>query len=745
MRERRLPTAVRLVGLAVAGALVAVSSAGATFATDTARSSSGCDLNSQGNRIQHVVNIVFDNTHFTRDDPNVPSDLEQMPNLLNFITGSGTLISHEHTPLISHTGTDILTSLTGQYGDQMGVPVSNAFSFYDTGANGTPPPGRAQFRSMFQYWTDRLGGRFDNSFNMITPAGKNAPAPWVPFTRAGCSVGAVASANTVLENTFPNVRTVFGQGSPEDQEEVNAFNIPCGFDGHPPCTPEQQKAKNQPAADFVGIAVHCGNNTTGCAGTKQARPDLLPDEPGGYTGFKALFGAKHTNPVISAGGTVTDLNGGVIADSTGNPGFPGFDAMSAGVSLGYVAAMQEHGVPVTYSYISDAHDNHSGRGTFGPGEAGFVTQLKAYDDAFGKFFARLQRDGLTRANTLFTFTSDEGDHFVGGQGSPAGCDGVHVPCTYSKIGELNASLDRLWARVPPFSNTGGPAVPSVQVHSDSAPTVYVDANPAQTDPGVRALEQASKHIEGLSPITNETDRITSFLAGTAEMRALHMLTGDPRRNPTFTLFANPDYFLCVTNFPCQSSDPTTPLVTENPAFAWNHGDVSPDINTTWLGMVGPGVRHLGVDGAVWSDHANDRPTVLALLGLEDDYRHEGRVLAEVIDRRALPAGFGDADAYVKLSQVFEQINAPVGQFGLATLKLSTATLESTSTGDAVFAAGTKRLADLGTARDQVATEISERLDRTVTSVRGDHDHDSAETLEHRSLDLLQQAWLAAGE
>ena len=742
MREGRLRSAARLVGMAAAGLLVAASSVSATFADNSSKAATGCDLESQGNHIQHVVNIVFDNVHFTRDDPNVPSDLEQMPNLLDFVTGNGTLISHEHTPLISHTGTDILTSLTGQYGDQMGVPVSNAFGFFDTGVNGTPAP-QTRFDSMFRYWTATIGGQFDNTFNMLTPAGKNAPAPWVPFTRAGCNVGGVATANIELENTFPDVRTVFGAGSPEDQEETNAFNIQCGFRGVPPCTPAQQKAKNQPSADFVGIAVHCGLNTANCAGSSQSRPDVLPDEPGGYTGFKGLFGAAHTNQVISPGGPVTDLNGSVIADETGNPGFPGFDAMSAAVSLGYVAQMQEHGVPVTYAYIADAHENHATGRAFGPGEAGYVAQLKAYDDAFGRFFARLAKDGINRGNTLFSVTSDENDHFAGGRGSPTGCDGVHVPCTYSKIGELNASLDTLWAGVPPFSTPGGPAQPRVQVHNDSAPTIYADGNLAQSDPGVRALEQASAHIQTVSPITGETDHITNFLAGRAAMRNLHMLTGDSRRDPTFTLFANPDYFLCVTNFPCQPKGATG--ATENPAFAWNHGDFAPDINTTWLGLVGPGVRHLGVDDTVWSDHANDRPTVMALVGLKDDYRHEGRVLAEVLDRGALPDGFGDVASYVRLSQVYEQINAPVGQFGRATLTLSTSALESTSNGDAVFQAGTKTLTDLGATRDQIATEMQGQLDRTVSTVRGGGDHDAASTLETRGLDLLQQAWLASSQ
>src|SRR5215468_10213680 len=89
-----------------------------------------CPLNAPGAQVQHVVYVQFDNTHFTRDNPNVPSDLEQMPHLLNFIRGNGTLLSNHHTPLISHTATDILTSLTGVYGDRHGVPVANSFRYF---------------------------------------------------------------------------------------------------------------------------------------------------------------------------------------------------------------------------------------------------------------------------------------------------------------------------------------------------------------------------------------------------------------------------------------------------------------------------------------------------------------------------------------------------------------------------------------------------------------------------------------
>ena len=78
-------TATLVSSAAVAtAAVVAVPSAGAD-------APSGCQL---GNGVKHVISIVFDNVHFFRDNPNVPSDLEQMPHLLNFLEGNGTVFSN---------------------------------------------------------------------------------------------------------------------------------------------------------------------------------------------------------------------------------------------------------------------------------------------------------------------------------------------------------------------------------------------------------------------------------------------------------------------------------------------------------------------------------------------------------------------------------------------------------------------------------------------------------------------------
>src|SRR5262249_61120948 len=79
-----------------------------------------CHLQSAGSKIKRVVYLQFDNVHLRRDNPNVPSDLEQMPHLLNFLLDNGTVSGNHFTPLISHTAQDIVTSMTGLYGERFG-------------------------------------------------------------------------------------------------------------------------------------------------------------------------------------------------------------------------------------------------------------------------------------------------------------------------------------------------------------------------------------------------------------------------------------------------------------------------------------------------------------------------------------------------------------------------------------------------------------------------------------------------
>jgi hypothetical protein len=635
----------------------------------------GCALGA-GGRIRHVIYMMFDNTHYTRDNPNVPSDLQQMPNLLNFLTGQGTLITHEHTPLIAHTADDSVTLESGLYGAGQGIPIANEYNYYK-------PGGTTDTAGSFAYWTDPIVDYDtglaakpvgDGTPTMIGANGQNAPAPWVPYTRAGCNFGTVASANTELENTLPDVPMVFGANSPEAKEAANP-NL-------------QSKAE----ADFMGLAVHCTLGSAVCGAG--SRPDVLAAEPGGYHGYRALYGNKFIQPLISPGGPVRNLDGQVIKDSSGDTGFPGYDGMIGVNSLAYTLDMQTHGVPVTFTYLSDLHDNFNGSGAFGPGQAGYTAQLRAENAAFGTFFTRLAAHGITKANTLFVVTSDEGDHFVGSPPAPAGCDGVTVACHYTKIGEVDGNLTGLLA-------ARGISTP-FDVEADSAPAIYIHGQPGRTAPAVRALERATAKLTGDDLASGQTQRLTNYLADPVELKILHMVTADPKRTPSLVLFGNDNFWLSSGPASCGTSCFTEPKGGD----AWNHGTVAGQINTTWLGMVGPGVTHHGIDNSVWSDHSDTQPTVLALLGLHDDYAPDGRVLGEIMDPAALPAGMRAHRAtLLRLGQVYTQLEAAVGAFGLDTLRASTRALASAAPGDATYTRIENALQRLGAERDTIGTRM----------------------------------------
>jgi len=630
--------------------------------------------------IKHVIYIQFDNTHLTRDNPRVPSDLQQMPNLLNFIEGNGTMVTHEHTPLIAHTADDEVTSETGLYGSEHGVPIANEYHYY-------VPNGTTDQAGSFAYWTDPIvdyyTGTFakpigDNTPTMVNSQGKNAPAPWVPYTTAGCNFGTVAMANTELENTEPDVPHVFGAHSPEAKEAADR--------------------PNNAQADFMGLTVHCALGSGVCA--NGSRPDLLPDEPGGYKGYRALYGNEFVQPVISPSGPVRDLNGNVIKDFQGKPGFPGYGGIIGVTGLAYTLDMQEHGVPVTYTYLSDLHDSEATGSPFGPGQAGYEQQLKAENKAFGEFFSQLAAHGITKANTLFVITSDEGDHFVGSQPTPANCDGVTIVCHYKRIGEVNVNLNGLLASKGVKT--------AFDVNADAAPVIYVHHQPGRTRPGVRTLERTFAGLRGFDLATGATGvPMTSFLADPVELRILHMITGDPKRTPTFVDFGNPEFWNNGSSSSCSGKACfSEPAGTD----AWNHGTIGSQINTTWLGIVGPGVRQVGVDNFLWSDHASIQPTMMVLLRLHDDYAPDGRVLGELIDTSALPQAMRSHPLLLKaLGLAYTQLEAPVGAFAMLTLRASTRALNSQSAGDQVYSKTEAALAQLGTERDAIAGKIRSLL------------------------------------
>lgn len=750
-RIRALSIGVALATLATCW-IVALTGAGPAGASPAAApstlSQSPCDLAAP---YKHVIYIQFDNQHLSRDNPNVPSDLEQVPALKNFLSGNGALLSNEHTPLISHTADDIVTSLTGLYPDRQGLAVSNSYLQYSPGSGAVP----SNFPSAFTYWTDPVSST-DQLPNLITDGQKNTPAPWVPYTRAGCDVGGFSTADMELENTRGDITSVFGKGS--DQQKFTNANL--------------GSENGLKATDFEGVAIHCsqadsvdngpGNHAGLCSPQNGGVADRLPDEPGGYSNFNGLFGAIYANQVTSKAGSFTastqdpaganngnihdlaapvhdvydysspgckfcanganlgyngqPITSNVITDGSGNSGFvSGFDPTPA-QTLGYVASMQEAGIPVTFAYIRAAHNSWSGENAFGPGEAGYVDQLKQENQSFNAFFERLAADGINKNNTLFVITADEGDHFAGGTPiNAATCDGINVPCQYNhdnahpnvhSVGEQDARIDSALAQEKGDTNPFG-------IHFDDNPNFYVGgpagstSPPGPLDPAVRQLEQDVGSLTMTDQISGQVVPVTRHLADAEDQTILHMTTTDPLRTPSFTVFGNPAFFYETGGSCPTASTPGCPVV--NDGFAWNHGGDEPEVTTTWLGVVGPTVRNLGQTGAVWTDHTDIRPTMLTLLGLPSDYEMDGGVIAQLMEpwSRTRDLG-GHMGSYDVLAFTYKQLNAPVGEFGHDSEIASTTGSESGS--DAIAQGFDRQLTACQVRRDALASQMKASLE-----------------------------------
>jgi hypothetical protein len=206
----------------------------------------------------------------------------------------------------------------------------------------------------------------------------------------------------------------------------------------------------------------------------------------------------------------------------------------------------------------------------------------------------------------------------------------------------------------------------------------------------------------------------------------------------FAMFARPDYYLQTGPASCGG-----PCVTQNTGFAWDHGDYAAEIDTNYLGIAGPGVKHLGLDGdtasqgpssagpdsgqvtvpgsstgGTWIDETDIRPTLLYLTGLRDDYQTDGRVITEILAR---PNHALAAPGVSALGACYKQLNSSVGEFGTDTLEASTRAMESSSAGDGTYRATDRALSALELARDRLAETIKGELSAAASAdhpVRG---------------------------
>jgi hypothetical protein len=710
MRSRRIS-----VGLAslLLGAMFVACSCVVGNAFGAGQALAACELHANGNAIKRVVHIQLDNLHIDRDEPNVPSDLELMPHLREFFVADGTIGGNHQASLPAQPAPEIFTVLTGLLGDRTGIAVGDSYGSFQS-------DGSVAFASAFAYWT-AIGG--DGKPLMLADTGKMLPAPWVPFTRAGCDVGVFATVGLALQRPDLEVANVLGASD-------------AGTTARDPGLAE---------AALFGIAIHCTRGSPRCS-SAHARPDLLPDEPGGYLGFNALFGNRDVQPSVSPEGPVADLDGEVIANGAGQPGFP--DAPpTATQSLGYAAAMLQAGVPVIYVSIGDAHRTSRRARAYGPGESDHVARLAADDAAFATFIGRLAAIGITKRDTLFIVVSTGNDHFIGGPPLSADCDGLHAPCGYGPTGAIDAAIDRLLA-------TERRNVTTFDIQPGHTPPFYIRGNPQPADPLVRILEQDVSKLTALNPLTGKTDRLAAMVADRAELRLMHMITASPARSPNFMMFGDSGYRFRAAASQADCAAPPA-CAAADPDAAWARGDVQQMTGGSWFGMAGPGVASLGQTD-ILSDHADLRPTMLALLGLSDSYAHDGVVLAATIDDNALPPGLAQSrEAYGALARAFRDVNAPLGPLGRAGLALSTQAIKGT---DSPYQRYLDAIDVITTQRDAVGQQMRTLLDdaafarrpidparATALSGRAKMLINQVEDLASRSMGPADRPWKAASD
>jgi hypothetical protein len=104
--------------------------------------------------------------------------------------------------------------------------------------------------------------------------------------------------------------------------------------------------------------------------------------------------------------------------------------------------------------------------------------------------------------------------------------------------------------------------------------------------------------------------------------------------------------------------------------------------------------------------------MLALLGLEDGYEHQGRVISEFLDEHAeLPVARDREHLLELLGAAYKQLNAPVGRFALATLRVTTRAVRSGSpSDDRTYTGFLVRLGKLAQERDELSGQIAHLLE-----------------------------------
>jgi len=225
--------------------------------------------------IQHIIYVQFDNTHFRRDNPNVPR-ISADASLAQLHYGNGVLM-RTTTPCDLAYRDGYLTSAHGVYRTEWGSPCRKLPLLSDRWHDPNRPSRRLWTAPLFAPGRQHT----DTTPEMINENGKVARRHGCHSRRAGCDFGAGCDREHILENTVIDIRTVFGAGPPRPAEVV----------ANP----------GQAFADFVGIAC-IARRTQLSARPRTTPPTSALTSPEAVTVASWSLRGKYVNPTSSSSG-----------------------------------------------------------------------------------------------------------------------------------------------------------------------------------------------------------------------------------------------------------------------------------------------------------------------------------------------------------------------------------------------------------------------------------------------------------
>ena len=462
---------------------------------------------------------------------------------------------------------------------------------------------------------------------------------------------------------------VFGSGSPEWNEARASNAAPAGTAGARTSRRPTSSASRSTARRATSICARQREREARPAARRARRLHRVPGR---------CSAAKYVNPAIYAGQPVElherDGQRPARAEEARRHRSPtsstsrasrASTACSPSTTLSYVAQMQEAGIPVTFGYISDAHDQHGvageihatrgpGRGRLRPAAAQLRRRVRAVLRPAGR-----RRDQQEEHAVRVHRRGGRPLRRLASRRRPAATASTS-PCNYSLRGRGQRQPGRACSRPSRGSRRRSPSTPTWRRRSTSPAT-------RRGPPRSRAaFGRGVGAAAGDEPVHGQSTRTSPRRSPTrSRMKTLHMVTADPQRTPTLTMFAYPDYF-----FFASSAARTARRRLHHGAddAADQHVRVEPrrhpagDRARPGWASSGPGVKNSATTDTTWTDHTDTRPTMLDAARPERRLRARRARWSTQLERsRALPSAVRQhRDTCDALGAAYKQLNAPFG-------------------------------------------------------------------------------------